>query len=253
MEIDFGKTSQDYDRYRQGFPGEFLDEVFARGFGAGGTRLLDLGSGTGALALAFARRGARVTALDRAHQQLCALRLRARAMGLEVTPIQAAAEATGLVAAFDAISVGQAWHWFVSTRVAGELRRLLAAGGRVLLASYDWLPSPGNVVERTEALILEHNPRWRMAGGDGYHPEWKRDLEAAGFLILETVYKQHSATYSRAAWRGRIRASAGVAASLAPAAVERFDRDLDDLLRAEFPAEPLEIPHRWGFCTARIA
>jgi SAM-dependent methyltransferase len=254
MQVDFGKTTADYDRHRRGFPAEFFAAVFERGIGLPGTPLLDLGCGTGALGLSFARRGARVTAIDRAREQLAALRRRALELGLEVALVQASAEATGLCASsFETITIGQAWHWFDAPSAARELRRLLAPRGRVLLASYDWLPLPGSVVERTEALILEHNPAWNMAGLDGRHPEWERDLLAAGFEILETVYEELPASYSHEDWRGRIRASAGVAASLSPAAVELFDSRLADLLREFAPADPLEIPHRYGFCLARIA
>jgi hypothetical protein len=50
--------------------------------------------------------------------------------------------------------------------------------------------------------------------------------------------------YTPAAWRGRIRASAGVGASLGPEAVERFDRQLAALLAERFPGEVLSVPHR---------
>ncbi|MFI4939447.1 MAG: hypothetical protein ACHP7O_03755 [Burkholderiales bacterium] len=45
-------------------------------------------------------------------------------------------------------------------------------------------------------------------------------------------------------WCGRLRASAGVAASLDPPATKRFDRNLAALLAAEFPEPALPIQHR---------
>lgn len=50
--------------------------------------------------------------------------------------------------------------------------------------------------------------------------------------------------YSREGWLGRIRASAGVAASLPPDAVERFNTAHREMLARDFPDEPLQIPHR---------
>ena len=70
------------------------------------------------------------------------------------------------------------------------------------------------------------------------------DLSVAGFTGLETFSFDLDVPYSHAGWRGRIRASAGVAASLAPDAVERFDAEHEALLRARFPADPLPVPHR---------
>ncbi|MEM7033289.1 MAG: SAM-dependent methyltransferase, partial [Chloroflexota bacterium] len=50
--------------------------------------------------------------------------------------------------------------------------------------------------------------------------------------------------YTHQAWRGRIRASAGVAASLSPPNVAHFDAELKQLLETQFPANPLQVPHR---------
>ena len=59
------------------------------------------------------------------------------------------------------------------------------------------------------------------------------------------------APYTAEAWRGRIRASAGVAASLGPEQVSRFDADLRDLLAARFPQDPFGVPHRVFVVIAR--
>lgn len=50
--------------------------------------------------------------------------------------------------------------------------------------------------------------------------------------------------YSREAWRGRVRASARVGASMDAATLATFDAELERTLRARFPAEPLAIDHR---------
>ena len=62
--IDFGRTAKDYGRYRPGFPPDFFARMAVRGVGVAGQRVLDLGTGTGALGRGFARRGCRVTGLD---------------------------------------------------------------------------------------------------------------------------------------------------------------------------------------------
>jgi hypothetical protein len=51
-------------------------------------------------------------------------------------------------------------------------------------------------------------------------------------------------SYTHEAWRGRIRASAEVAASLPAEQVEAFDQELAALLRERFPQDPIDIPHR---------
>ena len=96
----------------------------------------------------------------------------------------------------------------------------------------------------TEELIEHHNPEWKMGRGLGIHPLWLRDLGEAGYRDLETFSYDVDAPYTPEAWRGRIRASAGVGASLSPELVERFDQELAELLSTRFPGALLSVPHR---------
>jgi SAM-dependent methyltransferase len=165
--------------------------------------------------------------------------------GVVVRYLCARAEASGLPDnTFDVITAGQCWHWFERGRVASECFRLLRGGGCVLIGHFDWLPLPGSVVEATEALIRKHNPRWQLGGGTGVYPAWFADLAGAGFVGLESLSFDLDQPYSHEAWRGRIRASAGIAASLAEDAVTRFDEDHAALLGEHFPEQPLRVPHR---------
>ncbi len=69
-EFDWGRTSTDYARYRSGYPPEFYELMQRLGIGLPGQRILDLGTGTGVLARAFAAQGADVTAVDLAANQI---------------------------------------------------------------------------------------------------------------------------------------------------------------------------------------
>ena len=245
MAVDFGRTADDYARHRAGFPEALFDRLLRDGMVAAGQRLLDLGTGTGSLARGFAQRGLQVTGLDRSSAMLDQARRLDRAAGVRVSYIAARAESTGLrEASFDAVSAGQCWHWFERARAAREVRRLLRPGGRVIIVHFDWLPLAGNVVEATERLILQHSPGWRGHGGSGVHPAWLGDLALAGFAVLETFSFDQAVSYSHAAWRGRVRASAGIAASLDAAAVARFDAEHEAMLAQDFPVDPLLVPHR---------
>lgn len=245
LQADFGRTSDDYARYRPGFPSSFFARLAVHGVGRSGQRILDLGTGTGTLARGLAQRGAEVVGLDVSANQVAASEALDREAGVRVEYVVGRAEATGLpAAAFDIVIAGQCWHWFDSRAAMVEATRLLKPAGRLVICHFDWIPLPGNVVEATEQLIAAHNPAWRFFGGSGIYPQWPVDAGRAGFRGLEVFAYDHTQPASHEAWRGRIRASAGVGASLAPEAVAKFDAELAEILSVRFPEEPMLVPHR---------
>ena len=242
---DFGKTAGDYAKHRAGFPPRFFDEIRARNIGLPGQRALDLGTGTGTVARGLALGGAKVTGLDPSEPLLEQARALDRETGVSIDYVVAKAEDTGLPGpSFDVVTAGQCWHWFNRPRAAAEAMRLLRPGGALVIAHFDWIPLRGNVVHATEELIQQHNPDWKLAGGTGIYARWLEDAALTGFSDLETFSFDLDVPYSHEAWRGRIRASAGVAASLPQPAVDAFDRDLAALLASRFPEDPLAVHHR---------
>src|ERR1019366_4825330 len=249
--VDFGKTAKDYAAHRAGFPAELFVRLATLGIGRSRQRLLDLGTGTGTLARGVARRGASVVGGGPAEPLLLEARRLAAGDGVQVDfRVGRAEDIDSPDGIFDVVTAGQCWHWFDRPAAAAECRRVLVPDGALVICYFDWLPLPGNVVAATEALILEHNPEWPLAGGLGMYPLWTLDVAEAGFRRLETFSFDVDVSYSHEAWRGRIRASAGVAASLPPDARPDLNGELAGLPDEDFPGEPLAIPHRvWALVT----
>lgn len=141
------------------------------------------------------------------------------------------------------VTAGQCWHWFVRDQVAAEVRRLLKPHGRLVICNFDWIPLPGNVADATENLIRASNAEWNLWGGTGMYPHVLRDLGLAGFRQIESFTFDIDTPYSHEAWRGRVRASAGVGAAMPPDSVAQFDSDLAAILKEKFP-EPMTVLHR---------
>jgi SAM-dependent methyltransferase len=147
-----------YERARPEYPPEAIDWIAAElGLRAGRT-VLDLGAGTGKLTRALLRTGARVIAVEPGEAMLAELR---RVLP-QVEEMQGAAEAIPLEEdSVDAITVGQAFHWFRHDDALPELHRVLRPGGAVALVwnSRDQdRPVQREVTDLIKAFIPEGRP-----------------------------------------------------------------------------------------------
>lgn len=243
--IDFGRTASDYARYRQGFPNQWFDALIEQRIVKPEDYILDLGTGTGSIARGLALRGCKTIGLDPSKELIAQAKNLDAGANIETHYIVGTAEQTGLPSAnFDIITAGQCWHWFKASDVTQECLRLLKPKGKIIIAHFDWLPLKDSIVEATEKLILKFNPCWSMSGGMGIYPRWLTDLSSAGFGSIKTFSFDLDVPYKPEAWRGRIRASAGVKASLSEREVDEFDSALKAVIATNFPGELLYIPHR---------
>jgi len=248
MSVDFGRQSDAYAEHRPGFPAWFYDRletfVLLRGVSA-----VDLGTGPGKIAVELAARGASVTGVDISDRQIAAARRVASERGVDdrCEFLVAPAEETGLESACaDIVTAGQCWVWFDNDRAVAESARLLRPGGLLVVAHYCYLAPVSDIARRTEELVLEHNPTWTMAGDPGLYPQQIVDLTKSGeFELVEQFCRDNDEWFTHEAWRGRMRTCNGVGSgTMTEAQIDAFDRDLAELLRREFPDEPMAIHHR---------
>jgi len=243
--IDFGKTAGDYAKHRAGFPDAFFERLAAMGVLGRGMKALDLGTGTGTVARGLAMRGLEVTGLDKSTALMEQAKLLDADAGVAVRYLERTAEATGFPdRSLDVVTAGQCWHWFKRDEAAKEVRRILKPGGHLVICHFDWIALPGNVAEATENLIRSYNAAWNLWGGTGMYPPWMRDLGEGGFRQIQSFTFDMDTPYSHEAWRGRVRASAGIgASSMSPERIAQFDADLAAILAEKFP-EPMTVLHR---------
>ena len=110
MTADWSHTSDDYANYRPDPPDSFFERLRDKGIGLPGQSIMDLGTGTGALARRFAAQDAKVSASDVAEGQVEAGRQLAKAQGLDIKFFVGAAKSIDAPDnQFDVVTALQCW------------------------------------------------------------------------------------------------------------------------------------------------
>ena len=122
-----GFTESDrYERGRPGYPADAIDCIARELDLRPGRTVLDLAAGTGKLTRLLVPTGANVVAVEPIRE------MREKITG--VVALAGTAERIPLTDGFvDAITVGQAFHWFDADAALREMHRVLSAGGGVAL------------------------------------------------------------------------------------------------------------------------
>jgi ubiquinone/menaquinone biosynthesis C-methylase UbiE len=161
-----------YDELWEGLPEDLrppdyaLRRRFAQANVAGGERVLDLGCGTGDLAVDLAHGGARVIAVDVAQAALDRAGARHPELDLRLLPIDGPLPFDD--GAFDAVWSSEVIEHVADTaRWLSEVRRVLEPGGRVLLTT----PSHGRL-----RLLAGGIERYSQPLGDHLHLYTARSL-----------------------------------------------------------------------------
>jgi SAM-dependent methyltransferase len=170
--LRFGSVAEQYDEFRPSPPPEvtsILGDV-------AGLEFLEVGAGTGKWTRRLLELGATVTVVEPDDDMRAVLVRRSP----EVRAIKGAAEALPLEdAAFDAVLVSSAWHWFEQPAATIEMARVLRDGGRLFVL---WNGFSRNVPWLEEITALREQPddvhkRPRGWGAD-FGPESDFDIES---------------------------------------------------------------------------
>jgi SAM-dependent methyltransferase len=159
LAASFQDVAEAYARGRPRFGAEVV-EAIARS--AGGTRILDVGAGTGRLAAPMLHAGYDVVGVE----PLAAMRaILARSIGAS-RALEGHAEALPLPdGSVDGAVCCDAWHWFDGPRAADELARVVRPGGGVVVVVLQshWHEEPAAApgwLRETGAVL---DPLWKAA------------------------------------------------------------------------------------------
>ncbi len=241
--FDFGKTSADYALYRDIYPESLYAKMLDSGIGRSGSTVLDLGTGTGVFPRNMCRFGGQFHGVDISSAQIREARRLCKEQGLPVTfSVGPAEEIAFPDKYFDAVTAVQCFLYFDKEKVLPVIRRILKDDGLFATVWMAWLPGESEIAQKTEELILKHNPVWQ---GCGYTrqssgvPDWSLPY----FQIRRIENYVEDIPFDKNSWMGRIRACRGVAASMDPGTIQRFQAEHEAML-SDMEADSFKIPHQ---------
>lgn len=240
--FDWGRTSEDYAKYRDVYPKEVYQKVLSYGLCTEGQRVLDLGTGTGVLPRNMYKHGARFIGTDISENQIgCARRLSAQGgMDIEYT-VSSAEELDFPENSFDAVTAFTCFFYFDHERLMPRLVKMLKPEGHIIICYLSWLPYEDRIAAESERLILKYNPKWTGAGFTRRKVGIPKCYNEA-FEVVHNEYFDVQIPFTIESWNGRIKACRGVGASLSDEQVAQFEKEHTAMLKS-YGSESFTILH----------
>lgn len=238
--FDWGRTSEDYAKFRDIYPQAFYQKILERNLCTDGQSVLDLGTGTGVLPRNMYRYGAKWTATDISENQIAQARILSEGMDIDYH-VAATEDIDFPDDFFDVVTACQCFWYFDHETLMPKLWRMLRQGGSILVLYMAWLPFEDKIAGESEKLVLKYNPDWSGAG-ETVHPIWIPDCYKEKFeLAYHEEFLLH-VPFTRESWNGRMKACRGIGASLSERQIADWEEEHKKLL-VQIAPEKFEVLH----------
>ena len=242
--FDWGRTSEDYARYRDIYPAEFYERLHSFGIGTKGQSVLDLGTGTGVLPRNMLRFGAEWTGTDISPEQTAQAVKLSEGTGIRFV-CSPAEDISFPDESFDAVTACQCFWYFDAKTLTPKLKRLLVPHGKLAVMEMAWLPFEDALAGECEKLVLSYNPKWTGAGYTRREVHIPAEV-LESFDIVRREGFDVNVPFTREGWHGRLKACRGTAASLSADELAAWEKD-DLALLSRAPGK-FTILHHAEFC-----
>jgi ubiquinone/menaquinone biosynthesis C-methylase UbiE len=259
----FKNTAWYYARYRPGYSDKFFKQI-AKEFNLDGTgRLLDLGCGSGQLAIPFADHFEEVVAMDPQREMLKeGKRLAQRAHSKNIVWKQGSSEDLRVdMGKFRLVVIGRAFHWMNQKKTLAMLYNMVEPDGGIVI-----------IGERIKDSIWQPESRWKKAvkatiqkylgekrrAGDGHYTTIVAGKKFADF-IRESPFKKPGGFYEENAkkiWNvrdviGYLYSTSFSSKALLGKNTPAFEKDLKKALLKANPSGKFIQKTHWGAVIAK--
>ena len=233
----FRSTVPFYARYRLAYPARLVERVAELASLQTGDAVLDLGSGPGLLAIAFAQRRLRVTAVDPEPEMLEIAKEGAHAAGVQLDLRQGSSFALPAdIGPFKLVTIGRAFHWMDRAQTLRDLDAIVASDGALALFGDDHPNTVENAWRRKLREICDRYGRKSLPHVMAAADHGFRSDES---LLLDSSFPQLERAGVFVRRQITIEEVVGLAFSLSSTSVERlgdraaaFERELREELGA---------------------
>ncbi|MGN0632750.1 MAG: class I SAM-dependent methyltransferase [Oscillospiraceae bacterium] len=249
-QFDWGRTSEDYGKYRDIYPDIFYRTILDLSLCGKGQTALDIGTGTGVLPRNMYKYGAKWIGTDIAENQIKQAKRLAESSGMDIDFFTCKAEDIDFPDnTFDVITACQC-IWYPDHKItAPKFSKVLKKDGRFLILYMGWLPFEDIIAKKSEEIILKYNPDW-SGHSDTVHGVWVPDEYKEYFDIeLEKQFKT-DVPFTRESWHGRMRACRGVGASMTQQELGLWDDEHRKMLESCAP-ESFFVKHYISFAVLK--
>jgi ubiquinone/menaquinone biosynthesis C-methylase UbiE len=219
-------------------------------------RLLDLGTGPGLLALAFAPHVGSVLAVDPEPEMLRLATEAVRAAGAAVEVRQGSSETLDPAwGRFRAVTMGRSFHWMDRVETLRRLDLLIEPGGAVVLFNDELEDTPENTALKAWSAVVERYSADDAVRTERKGPEWQRHdlvLASSPFSRVEHLVQVHRSTITVERLIDRALSMSATSADRLGARAETMVADIRSAL-APFAVQGAEIPEtmEWTAIIAR--
>lgn len=236
--FDWGRTSNDYAKYRDIYPQEMYDKILSYSLCMEGQKVLDLGTGTGVLPRNMYKYGAKFIGTDISENQIEQAKVLSSEQDMDITFFQSSAEDIDFPEnTFDVITAFTCFFYFDHEKLMPIIKKILKPNGHLLIGYLAWLPYEDKIAGKSEQLILKYNPDWSGAG-ETRRPIDIPDVYKNNFEIMHNDYFDVKIPFTIKSWNGRMKACRGIGASLSNEKIMSFEAEhikmLENLTNGEF-------------------